>query len=187
MILKKGLQLLQQNSKQNDISKLLDIKEIHVNYLFLLKNFKLGDFCFLLERIFIESEYETYTSYDHNFFQFNSDQKLYITGFFDISRVKYEIDSFIKGENFWHQEGFIEIGYVQNNLLLLNLNEKGNGEVCIYKDIYDKELGYLVLSNDILEFIYQFEEIIIKDYISPSYLYKNWNEDFWRITPPRSA
>ena len=41
MILKKGLQLLQQNPNINDISNLLYLKEIPVNYLFLLKNFKL--------------------------------------------------------------------------------------------------------------------------------------------------
>ena len=56
MILKKGLQFLQQNPNLNDISNLLYLKEIPVNYLFLLKNFKLGDFCFSLERIFIESD-----------------------------------------------------------------------------------------------------------------------------------
>lgn len=45
MVLKKGLQLLQQNSKLNDVSKLLDILEINGDYIFFLKNFKLGDFC----------------------------------------------------------------------------------------------------------------------------------------------
>ncbi|HMT55016.1 MAG TPA: hypothetical protein PKD16_17905 [Saprospiraceae bacterium] len=183
MILKKGLQFLQQNPNLNDISNLLYLKEIPVNYLFLLKNFKLGDFCFSLERIFIESDIETYTSYDHNYFHFNSDQKLYITGLFDIPRVNYELNSYINAENYWHQAGYIEIGYVQNNLLLLNLNINGNGDVCIYKDVYDKDLGFFVLSNDVIEFISQFEEIIIQDYINQSNLYKNWNEDFWRIKP----
>ncbi len=185
MILKKGLQILKHSSIGNNISELLIFKELPQNYLFFLKNYSLGDYCFDVEKVLFDSVLLNYTFIDHDYFHYKSSQKLHITGFFEIERIKTELNGFLNKENYWHEDGFIEIGYLQNNLLLLNLNDNDKGEICIYKDLYDKESGYFVIAKDILGFMSHFSEIINTEIsIDPSDLYKNWHEDFWRIKPP---
>lgn len=160
MILKKGLQVLKQHTVENNIRELLILKELPQNYLLFLKNYSLGDYCFDVEKVLFDSVLLNYTLIDHDYFHYKSSQKLYITGFFAIERIKTELNSFLNKENYWHEDGFIEIGYLQNNLLLLNLNDNGKGEICIYKELYDKESGYFVLAKNILEFMSHFSEII---------------------------
>jgi hypothetical protein len=180
---KRGFQLLIQRDNCHTVSSNVIKQNLPINYLWLLRYFKLGQDSFNLEKIYIDSEFRVTTCIKYCN-SLNID--LNVDYLYDLERLSSEISEYINKTNYWHLDGYILIGNLdENNLLFLNLNQEEFGHICIYKDMYDKELGYLMLESDILQFInnlYGFYFYV--ENIDPSNLYKNWNEDFWRIKPP---
>lgn len=102
----------------------------------------------------------------------------------------YEANNYLKelyheDDDIW-QLGVLPIGECASGFTLLLGIAKDNQDHIIFEAI-DNEPRYTKLSNNIFEFargvVYEYQEgHYVKKYVgNSSNLYKNWNEDFWRI------
>jgi hypothetical protein len=114
--------------------------------------------------------------------------KLQIISIFSIDELLNDFNAYLKDEEL----------YLNNRLVRIGLHEFGGGIYlgCDPMKNFDQVFIYfwddqklIKCANNIFEFIaminseidqYQIDKIIG----NPSNLYKNWNEDFWRIKPP---
>ena len=75
------------------------------------------------------------------------------------------------------------IGLLSGYPICLGLNGENSDKIFFPGDnIYEN--GLIKLADNIFEFCKKFTFTIDPEYINPSNLYKNWNEDIWRIKPP---
>lgn len=89
----------------------------------------------------------------------------------------------------WHNEGFIKLGYMANwDVILLGIEEYNLDEIWVHGEAIAPEKPHRFAKN-IFEFmsnLYQYftdEDLVdyTKGKVTGDQLYKNWNEDFWRI------
>ena len=109
---------------------------------------------------------------------------LSVSYFESIEQILNDWKSYSKNEKEWTEYGFLRIaGIGQGGGLFVGT--RSDTKDAIYQVVWDWEEPYMKVAENIFEFIKGFvhtsDSLILREEYSQSQLYKNWDEDFWRI------
>ena len=112
-----------------------------------------------------------------------------ISHLFNTSELASELKSYAEQIEDYHKQGFVRIGLFDiNDSILLGVSKENNDTIWKLNGDWGDDRPYKEkLSDSIFEFINSLKEVVIKmnllvRRIDEKQLYKNWGEDFWRIS-----
>lgn len=187
--MKKGISLL--NQRQNVSDALIDFLSLELlpeSFGIFVKSFELSYDMINFSKVLINQRKEFFVKlsmfedYPINGEKYNAT----IDQIFDIPELIFEYNQFIELKEYWHKMGFMKVGLLfHGDVLLLGLENSNKGQIWRYG------AGLLntqccKLDDSIFEFISRLKEEVDSDQLDYlkfdlDQLYKNWNEDFWRI------
>jgi len=186
--MKEGLELLY--PLKNIPKKLEDLFNLDFfpeSYEWFLKTYQVGEKS--IKREYIEIYNDSTYKLTGNQYSKTIDSQIYtnsIDYFFDYNQLLLEISNFKQKLEIWHKRGFIQIGLLEiEDILLLGVDSSVNNQIWRYGQWMFKE-NFLKLEDDIFSFINLTKEIMLtsdlEDYnIKTNELYRNWSENFWRV------
>jgi hypothetical protein len=181
--MKRGFELL----KTRSLTEALDIPSIEERYnirvppLYRLfcETFHLGDDSILVDK-YINPKNTSDLRYC-SFYSYIKDREVRFAGFNSLENAL----EYSKNTDEWIENKYIPIGHVGfNGAILLGTTESDADKIILHN--FDLSPEYTTLASDIFQFVRELvlEPIPENDLaggVTFSLLYKNWNEDFWRI------
>lgn len=168
------------NNQEYELSSILNLPKL---FKLFVSVFEVGSNCLKTDTVLDEDEeYETIGSIRIKLF--DHADSIYLNDFID-SKVILEQWDISKNEIEWEKHELLRIallGQAGFGGLYLGCGQDNLDEIWCYN--IDSDIQFIKLSDNIFEFVKQlefskdFSNIDEKEYGS---LYKNWNEDFWRI------
>ncbi len=111
-----------------------------------------------------------------------------VSHFFSPEELENELKSYAAQFDDYHKQGFIRIGLFDiSDSILLGVTKENSDTIWKLNGDWGDDRPYKEkLADDIFEFINSLKEVIIKvnllaRKIDEKKLYKNWDEDFWRV------
>jgi len=99
--------------------------------------------------------------------------------------LEEELKEFNQKSDTWHAQGLIKIGGTHGDVVLLGMNKNNQDQIFLYGESTLND-DFPKIADDIFDLFCQLELIdnvlgFVDFEIEKEQLYKNWNEDFWRI------
>lgn len=187
--MKKGLNLLNtRNTKENIDLNFLNFELIPESFKLFVSNYELGYNLLNISKVNINQNLEFFVVLS----MFNEEvlnDEFYtatIDYIFDFPELNIELENYLNKTEKWNELGFMKIGLLfHGDVLLLGLSKDYIGQIWRYGSGMIKT-QYCKLDNNIFDFFTRLKESLDYDQlgflkINEDSLYKNWNEDFWRI------
>lgn len=151
------------------------------------------------ENVFLPPLYKTFFAYyeDGTFYSFYKFENLNNEEYNFITTIKsknntpifdtlFDVNDIIKYyNNYCEGTNYIPIGSFGNEIMLVGMSK--DTQDVIYKhrfnDRIESDPSFLKVANSIFELIFNYEEVeseILSTYNKVD-IYRNWNEDFWRV------
>ncbi|HEY3404112.1 MAG TPA: hypothetical protein VGK59_12035 [Ohtaekwangia sp.] len=187
---RKGLELLKTpEAPTGDLKKILDTKVFPPKFLNFLSLYGTGTYSFetivlddqVMDR-FVLTAGEMYNEVPMH-------GELYTASIDHIlpaRKLLMELDKYNARAERWNQMGFVQIGLMgHDDVLLLGMEERNRDEIWRYGQGLTRT-PCSKLEDDIFQLFKRFREVIDPDdlvgwNIRPEQIYKNFHEDFWRV------
>ncbi|MFJ1378368.1 hypothetical protein ACILPE_05990 [Capnocytophaga canimorsus] len=186
---KRGLNLINcLSNKEIKLDKVLKIVELPNSFKLFLQNYEVGYKMLRTEKILINQE-ETpfvYFSIYENVLINGEKYNASIDKILDYDEILEEYNNYIDKKDNWSDLGLMKIGYLfYDDVLLLGLEKHNRGEIWRYGNGIFSEVCSK-LENNIFDFLQRIEckidyDILEELGINEKQIYKNYNENFWRI------
>lgn len=187
--MKKGLNLLNsRNTKEGLNLNFVNNELIPESFKLFVSNYQLGYNLLNISKVNINETLEFFVTISM-FEEEIINEDVYtatIDYIFDFNELNVELQNFINGIDSWNELGFMKIGLMfHGDVLLLGLSESNYGQIWRYGSGM-LSTQYCKLDKNIFEFFSRLKENIDEEQLSylkitKDKLYKNWNEDFWRV------
>lgn len=187
--MKKGLNLLNVRNSIDTIDlNFIKNQQIPESFKLFVSNYELGYNLLKISYVKINQRLEFFVAIT----MFNEeiiDDEVYsatIHYIFDFPELNIEFQNYINKTDRWNELGFMKIGLLfHGDVLLLGLSENNFGQIWRYGTGMKRNQSSK-LNNNIFDFFSRLKENIDEDQlnylkISVDSLYKNWDEDFWRV------
>lgn len=187
-----GFELLKQlDVATSDLKKILDKKLFPSQFLSFLSTYQVGSGSFRFEKIVLDDsdmEYYVLTAgkmYDEEIIE-GQKYSATIDHIFSYDTLLLELDKYSRRAERWNEMGFVQIGLMYyGDVLLLGVEDSNRDEIWRYgQGIIGNPA--CKLEDNIFNFFRKLKETIdaddLKDWkIGIEQIYKNFNEDFWRV------
>ncbi len=192
MLNRRGLELLFQiDNIPKEYAHLLEDQRIPSIFRQFLKNYKIGANSLRGEKIRLNDEHEServltkITMYE----ELEMEEEKYhavLDYIFDYGRLEQEMMKYENETENWNKLGFMQIGIMHwSDVLLIGMRDENLDEIWRYgQGLLSKVCSKL--ENDIFKFVSKLKESVQDEdlaewNISKNHIYRNLNEDFWRV------
>lgn len=176
------------NSKVSDNIEFLDIKIIPESFKIFVSQYELGYSMLNIERVKIDYEYDFFVKilmFDNELIngEYYSATIDYV---FDFPDLVKEYENYSNKTDHWHELGFMKIGLLfHGDVLLLGISNNVYGEIWRFGNGL-LNTQHCKLDDNIFDFFARLEQKVDEEQlrilgISVSDLFKNYEEDFWRV------
>ncbi len=181
--MKKGFRLLKTKEKVN----IKYYKYVPKDYQQLQLFFELGEGSFLNDNI-KKKEIDDFYLPLNNVVYSSEEIELFIEYLFSIEQINAMLEAGEKEEDYFKIDKLLKIAnlsYPEGGHLYISIDEGSEGKIYIESFLlYDSKQKYKLIETDIFSFINNIS-LIENSYQMNNYskdqLYRNWDEDFWRV------
>lgn len=187
--MRKGLNLINcLFNKESKLEEILKIIELPSSFKLFLQNYEVGYKMLKKEKILVNQEkipFIYFIIYENTLIN-GEEYNASIDKILDYDEILEEYNNYINKKDNWNDLGLMKVGYLfYGDILLLGLEKHNRGEIWRYGNGIFSEVCSK-LENNIFDFLQRIRckvdlDILEELGINEKQIYKNYNEDFWRI------